>query len=63
MTGGDVNSSNRLWHARQVGEYLGVATKRVYQLDIPLVRVSSRTLRWRPDDVFKWAEERRLLQR
>jgi hypothetical protein len=63
VTGGNADSGDRLWRARQVGEYLGLAAKRVYQLDIPVVQVSRRTLRWRPDDVYKWAEERRLLQR
>lgn len=61
--GGAVDSSNRLWRASQVAEYFGITLKRVYQLDIPLVRVSPRTLRWRPDDVYEWAKERRLLQR
>lgn len=45
--------------ARQVGEILGLRQKRVYELDIPVVRISARTLRWRRRDVDAWIESRR----
>lgn len=49
-----------LWRAPQVAAYLGVRVKRVYELGIPAIRISRRTLRWRPEDVYQWAHERRI---
>jgi predicted DNA-binding transcriptional regulator AlpA len=45
--------------AREVAHILGVREKRVYELGIPMVRLSERSLRWRPTDVRRWIEERR----
>ncbi len=45
--------------AREVGAILGVRPKRVYELGIPTVRISARTLRWRPCDVVEWIGKRR----
>ncbi len=44
--------------AREVAHILGVRDKRVYELGIPAVRLSERSLRWRPSDVQRWIEER-----
>ena len=48
-----------LLDAAQVAVILGVRLKRVYELGIPHVRLSSRTLRWRRADVLEWIEGRR----
>ena len=45
--------------AREVARILGVREKRVYELGIPAVRLSERSLRWKPTDVQAWIEQRR----
>jgi predicted DNA-binding transcriptional regulator AlpA len=50
----------RLLRAADVAAILSVPTKRVYELGIPAVRLSSRCLRWRCSDVECWVEERRV---
>ena len=44
--------------AKQVAEILGVRQKRIYELGIPVVHVSERQLRWRPEAVQRWITER-----
>jgi predicted DNA-binding transcriptional regulator AlpA len=44
--------------AEQVAKILGVRPKRVYELGIPAVRLSERSLRWRPSQVEAWIRER-----
>ena len=50
---------NQLLTAKEVAVILGVRQKRVYELGIPAVRISTRTLRWRPCDVVEWIGKRR----
>ena len=45
--------------ATEVGRILGVRPKRVYELGIPAVRLSERSLRWRQDDLEAWINARR----
>lgn len=45
--------------ATQVGHILNVRPKRVYELGIPCVRISERSLRWRRDDLEAWISQRR----
>jgi predicted DNA-binding transcriptional regulator AlpA len=45
--------------AAQVGRILGVRAKRVYELGIPAVRISERSLRWSRADLEHWIAERR----
>jgi predicted DNA-binding transcriptional regulator AlpA len=44
--------------ARDVAKLLSVPMKRVYELGIPAVRLSTRSLRWRLSDVQQWIERR-----
>ena len=44
--------------AEQVAGILAVRVKRVYELGIPSVRLSVRTLRWRRADVMTWLAAR-----
>jgi predicted DNA-binding transcriptional regulator AlpA len=44
--------------AEQVARVLGVRTKRVYELGIPGVKLSERSLRWRPSQLAAWIHER-----
>lgn len=44
--------------AREVAAILGVSPKRVYELGIPSVRVSTRSVRWRPSVLKNWINER-----
>ncbi len=44
--------------AKDVAAILGVRPKRVYELGIPAVRISPKTLRWRFSAVEKWLSER-----
>jgi predicted DNA-binding transcriptional regulator AlpA len=45
--------------AADVGRILGVRAKRVYELGIPAVRISERSLRWSRADLETWIAERR----
>jgi predicted DNA-binding transcriptional regulator AlpA len=40
--------------AAQVARIVGVSPKRLYELGIPSVRISERSLRWRPSTVATW---------
>lgn len=46
--------------AAQVAAILGVRRKRVYELGIPCIRLSARTIRWRHRDVLEWVASRRV---
>lgn len=48
-----------LLKAKEVGEWLNVSTKRVYELDIPHMRVAERTLRWDPLAVAEYLDGRK----
>jgi len=50
---------DRLLTAKEVAAYVGVNVKRVYELGIPAVHISQRSLRWRHSDVQRWIDERR----
>ncbi len=55
---GDGWDEEPLLKASQVATVLGVSRTRVYELPIPRVRVSNRTVRWRPEDVRAFIERR-----
>lgn len=44
--------------AAQVARILSVRLKRVYELGIPAVRLSEKTLRWRRSAVLTWLDQR-----
>ncbi|MGH7499464.1 MAG: helix-turn-helix transcriptional regulator [Gemmatimonadales bacterium] len=44
--------------AAEVARILGVRPKRVYELGIPAVRISEKSLRWRPSQVASWIQQR-----
>ena len=44
--------------AAEVARVLGVRPKRVYELGIPAVRLSERSLRWRPSQLEAWISSR-----
>ena len=44
--------------AAEVARVLGVRPKRVYELGIPAVKLSARSLRWRPRQVAAWIAAR-----
>ncbi len=52
-------SFDLLLTATEVGRILGVRPKRVYELDIPAVRISERCLRWSRADLDRWIHERK----
>jgi len=47
-----------LLSVKEVARMLNVPFKRVYELGIPAVRLSARSLRWRLSDVQQWIERR-----
>ena len=47
--------------AEQVAGMLAVRPKRVYELGIPCVRISTRSLRWRRSDLEAWLASRRIV--
>jgi predicted DNA-binding transcriptional regulator AlpA len=48
----------RLLTAAEVAQVLGVRPKRVYELGIPAVRLSEKTVRWRHSAVQTWLDAR-----
>jgi predicted DNA-binding transcriptional regulator AlpA len=48
----------RLLTAAEVASIVGVSPKRLYELGIPSVRISERSLRWRPSTVATWIAQR-----
>jgi len=50
--------NDRLLTAREVAVILNVRPKRVYEIGIPAVRLSARTLRWWLGDVMAFAQSR-----
>lgn len=55
----DAHESERLLTATEVAAILGVRPKRVYELGIPCVRLSARSLRWERSALARWIEGRR----
>jgi predicted DNA-binding transcriptional regulator AlpA len=59
MQAKSVAEADRLLRATEVAAILGVRLKRVYELGIPCVRLSARSLRWQRGALAVWIEERR----
>lgn len=55
---GDGYDLEQLLTAEEVGEILKVPKKSVYELPIPRVRIGKRRIRWRPEAVRKFIEDR-----
>jgi len=53
---------HHLLRAAEVAAILRVRTKRVYELNIPQIPLSTRCIRWRFGDVVLWIEQRRQPQ-
>ena len=53
---------SQLLTAKEVAVILGVRSKRVYELGIPTVRLSERSIRWRPETVERWIRERERVE-
>jgi len=49
---------DQLFTNREVAKLLNVAPKRVYELNIPCVRISARCIRYRAADVEAWLNAR-----
>ena len=47
------------WTAKDVAEYLRVPVKRVYEMGIPEIRYSERTIRYDPVEVMEWVEKKK----
>jgi predicted DNA-binding transcriptional regulator AlpA len=54
----DSAALEQLLTAREVAALLKVRVKRVYELGLPTVRLSSRSIRYRLSDVLKWIDKR-----
>jgi predicted DNA-binding transcriptional regulator AlpA len=50
---------DRLLTAVEVARILGVRPKRVYELGIPAIRISEKSLRWSRSDLQTWLHQRR----
>jgi predicted DNA-binding transcriptional regulator AlpA len=55
-------TEDQLLTAGQVAAVVGVNLKRVYELNIPVIRISTRSVRWKWKDVLTWIDERRELR-
>ncbi len=58
VAGAESSAAEPLLSAKEVARILSVPVKRVYELGIPAVRLSTRSLRWRMSDVQRWIEGR-----
>lgn len=56
---GDGYDPEPLLTADEVGRWLQVPTKSVYELSIPRIRIGRRRIRWRPVDVRAFLNRRR----
>ena len=54
--------NERLWNVQEVAEFLGLAIESVYHLvsrrQIPCVRLSARCLRFDPNVIAVWVQEK-----
>jgi len=50
---------DELLDAGELAAFLKVRKKRVYELGIPCVRLSAKTIRWARNDVLRWVASRR----
>ena len=57
---GDGYDAEPLLKAAQVAQWLGITQQEVYRLNIPHVRIRTRSKRWKPADVRAWIEGRRV---
>ena len=48
-----------LWTAREVGAYLRIPAKKVYELPMPRVTLSARRVRFLKSDVFAFVQRHR----
>jgi predicted DNA-binding transcriptional regulator AlpA len=55
----DTPALDPLLTAVEVGRILGVRPKRVYELGIPAIRISEKSLRWSRGDLQAWIHQRR----
>ena len=55
-------AEDQLLTAGQVAAVVGVNLKRVYELSIPVIRISARSVRWKWKDVLNWINERREMR-
>jgi len=55
-------AEDQLLTAGQVAAVVGVNLKRVYELSIPVIRISARSVRWKWKDVLTWISERREMR-
>ena len=58
VAGAESSAAEPLLTVKEVARILSVPVKRVYELGIPAVRLSTRSLRWRMSDVQRWIEGR-----
>ncbi len=58
VAGAESSAAESLLSAKEVARILSVPVKRVYELGIPAVRLSTRSLSWRMSDVQRWIEGR-----
>jgi len=56
--GSHAATAEQLLTATEVSRILGVRPKRVYELGIPFIQLSSRSKRWRRVDLDAWIHER-----
>jgi predicted DNA-binding transcriptional regulator AlpA len=54
----DAGPPEKLLTAAQAAVIVGVSPKRLYELGIPSVRISERSLRWRPSTLAAWIAQR-----
>ncbi len=58
VAGAESSAAEPLLTVKHVARLLSVPVKRVYELGIPAVRLSTRSLRWRMSEVQRWIEGR-----
>jgi predicted DNA-binding transcriptional regulator AlpA len=55
----DARNGGRLLTATDVAQYLQIAPKKVYELSIPMVRISERRVRYLESDMLAYVQRNR----
>lgn len=50
----------KLWTPAEAAAYLGISKNALLRLDIPKLRLGQRTVRYRPEDIERYLETRRV---
>lgn len=60
--GADTMNDDRLWNIEEFAKFVGIAVGSAYHLvsqgRVPVVKISSRCIRFRPSEIAAWVESK-----